>query len=357
MCRGAKRADGNIQAKTWPVADGGEGTLSVYVEQWGDVPHEVHAAAVKGPRGNPVHANFIIGLQFKAKIGIVELAQAAGFGLVPTAQRDPTSTTTFGVGELVQHAVSAGAEIVLVAIGGSATVDGGCGLAQALGARFFDAEDRAITQPMTGRVLRTIARIERPTRLPKLIVLCDVMNPLLGEHGAARVYGPQKGATPEQVEELERGLAHLASIAGGDVDAPGAGAAGGAGFGLMSLCGAELRSGIEWVLSDLGFKHACSDCDLVLTGEGRLDAQSLQGKACMGVANAAANLGVPTIAIVGSTGPGAEESTNHARGGKLQSYVSLVDEFGEERALRDPAACIEDVAERVVRDWRSRNVV
>jgi glycerate kinase len=238
---------------------------------------------------------------------------------------------------------------IMVCIGGSATVDGGTGVAQALGFKFFDQQSREITQPMCGGLLSRVARIEWPMlNSPPLRVACDVTNPLCGPNGAAAVYGPQKGASPAQVRQLDEGLANLARLCGGDSNQDGAGAAGGAGFGLATLLGARLEHGIELVLDAIGFSSRCADASLVLTGEGRLDAQSLRGKACMGVAKAAATRRVPAIAIVGSTGPGAEQCLIR-HGGFLKSYECLTERFGHERAMHEAATLISDVATELAR--------
>lgn len=345
MARGARRAGDEVLAQACPIADGGEGTLDVLAAAMGAA---LFARRVTGPLGESVEASF--GWLPRSRTAIVELATAAGLSLAPRERRDPTKTTTYGVGELIRHAARHGASSVLVAVGGSATVDGGCGMAQALGAKFFDERGALIEPPITGGMLEKIARIEPPTwSLPRIDVLCDVTNPLLGPDGAARTYAPQKGATPAQVEELERGLAHLAKVTGGDANAEGAGAAGGAAFGLMAICGATLRRGIEVVLDAIDVRAAMVGANLMLTGEGRLDGQSLHGKAVSSIARVAHGRGVPTIAIVGSAGPDAASMTDRQRGGYLHSYVALADEFGEERSMREAAALVERVAERVVR--------
>jgi glycerate kinase len=225
-------------------------------------------------------------------------------------------------------------------------------MAQACGWRFFDQHDLEIKERMSGGLLHRIARIEPPGySLPRIRVACDVNNRLCGPAGAAQVYGPQKGATPEQVQMLDNGLAHLALIADQRAaNSEGAGAAGGAGYGLMTFFNATLERGIDLVLDALHFREHCSDADLVITGEGRLDSQSLRGKACMGVASAAAEHCVPTIAIVGSTGPGAEDCINPDRGGFLRAYFALEDRFGRERALRETSRLITELTEDVLRN-------
>ena len=347
MAAGARTAvvqrGSNITVDICPIGDGGEGTMDALVGAMGG---EIHEAQVVGPTGSHLRARYAT----CQRIGIVEMAEASGLAKVPESQRDPTMTTSFGAGELVRAAIDRGSAEVIVCIGGSATVDGGAGMCQALGARFFDSDDRLMNEPMTGAMLKRIARAERPRELPIIRVACDVTNPLCGPSGAAVVYGPQKGATPVQVKQLDEALAHYAAIIGGDVNMPGAGAAGGAGFGLAVMCNAKLMRGIPLVLDVVQFKRRCAGATIVLTGEGRLDEQSLHGKACMGVAQAALQLGVPTLAIVGSTGRGAERCRS-SHGGFLQDYVSLSDRFGMARSLSQPSQCIEETAHELIRHW------
>jgi glycerate kinase len=349
MAAGAMQAGIAASCEAMPVGDGGEGTMDALADALGG---SFVRATVMGPLMRPVDAQLaIIGAR---RLAIVELAQLSGLMLVPPAQRDPTRTTTFGTGQLIALAIEQGCEEVIVCIGGSATVDGGAAIAQALGAKFYDASGKTIDEPLTGQALLNIARVDRSSmKLPRVMrIACDVTNPLCGPDGAAHVYGPQKGATPEQVNLLDRALKHLASVTGGDTHTLGAGAAGGAGFGLATLCRATLESGIELVLDTIDFDRRCGGASLVLTGEGRLDAQSLSGKACVGVARRAARLGVPTIAIVGSTGPGGADCVNSAEGGALKNFFSLTDRFGESRAKQNTALLIETVAAEIVRDWQ-----
>jgi glycerate 2-kinase len=337
MAAGVKRADPRAEVDVCPVADGGEGTLEALVEARGGIAHE---ASVTGPLGEPIQAHFAV---LEGDIGIVELADASGLANLPKDRRDPTRTTTFGTGELIRLAVGHGCGEVIVCIGGSATVDGGAGMAQALGARFFGRGGRLVKQPMTGGLLREIGRIEPPDeRLPRIRIACDVTNPLIGERGAAAMYGPQKGATSDQVKELDAGLAHLAALLGADPATPGFGAAGGAALSLVTLCGAVMERGIELVLDAINFHERCRGATLVLTGEGRLDGQSMHGKAPIGVALAAARLDVPTIAIVGSTGPGVEETLKPR--GPLERCVSLSERYGLKRAMIETVALIERAA-------------
>lgn len=285
-----------------PIADGGEGTLDAIVAaangRW-------MRSTVTGPLGDPVEARWAI--CDDGRLGVIEMAEAAGLALVPDDQRDPTRTTTYGVGELIAAALDAGCDRMLIGIGGSATCDGGIGMMQSLGAACCIGDER-IDRPIVGADLIELTRIDPLPALDRLArcargidVACDVTNPLFGPDGAAAVYGPQKGATPEQVASLDAGLRHLASLVPHpDPHAPGAGAAGGIGFTFGGLLGARLRSGVDLVLDAVGFDDRVTGADLVVTGEGRLDATSASGKACVGVARAAARRGVPTVAVVGS---------------------------------------------------------
>lgn len=336
MAAGVARA-GSVASDLCPLADGGEGSLEVLT---GALGGSLHEATVTGPLGEPVRARFGVA----GTTGIVELAEASGLELVEPRLRDPERTTTFGTGELIAAAAARGCDTVLVCIGGSATADGGAGAVQALGGAFVDAEGGAITEPLTGATLGRIAGCSPPASVPRLRVACDVTNPLLGPEGAAAVYAPQKGATPSQVERLELALAHFAKLAGSDPDRPGAGAAGGAGYGLAALAGATLERGIDLVLEVVGFQRRARDAGLVLTGEGSLDEQTRRGKVCFGVASAAEALGVPVIAIVGRT---AAETGNWP----FAEIVSLADRYGLHRAMTETAALLEDAAADVMGRW------
>jgi len=349
MARGAERVQtpaGPVLTDCCPVADGGEGTLEALITALGG---EIRQARVVGPLEEAVDAPW--GISRDGATGVVEFAAASGLVLVPPQQRDPMRTTSFGTGQLIALAAEAGCRTIIVGIGGSATCDGAAGIAQALGARFYDDSGRLIEKPLSGGRLMEIARLELPKNLPVLRVACDVNNPLLGKDGAAAVYGPQKGAAPQQLQQLDRALAHLASVVGGDPNTRRFGASGGAGFGLAMMCRATLEDGIDLILGAIGFEQRCRAADLVLTGEGRLDAQSLHGKACMGVATAAGKLGVPAIAIVGSTGPGAERCLDASAGGMLRQYISLEAHYGRQRALTETAGLIEKATEEAIDAW------
>jgi glycerate kinase len=248
------------------------------------------------------------------KLAVVEMAKASGLALLPEALHDPTRTTTYGTGELIRAAMDNGATRIIVGIGGSATCDGGIGMAAALGYRFLDQTGTPV-EPV-GASLAAIASIDRQNIDPRLdsvsvSVACDVTNPLIGDKGASAVYSPQKGATPEQVTRLDAGLANLARVVRKELgvaiaDMPGAGAAGGLGGGLHAFAGAELKPGIDLVIDVVRLKEHIAGADLVLTAEGRMDGQTLFNKAPAGVARTAKAAGVPCIAICGGIGEGIE---------------------------------------------------
>lgn len=352
MRRGVLHALGEeaAQCDMCPIADGGEGTLEALV---GATAGRAERLEVVGPTGEPVEASW--GQLGDAVTGVVEMAQAAGLGLVDEALRNPAKMTTYGVGQLIGAALDGGCQELIVAIGGSATNDGGAGMAQALGVKFLNRDGAVIQEPMTAARLEQVTQIDLSgldQRLTgaRISVACDVTNPLTGPRGAAAVYGPQKGATPSQIVELDAAMNQLAKYlkaAGVQVDpnAPGMGAAGGLGFGLVAFCGAELKRGIDLVLEAVNFESRARGADLVLTGEGRLDGQSVEGKACLGVAQAAGRVGVETIALVGSVGEGVEKTLKHG----LESYHPLCDgNITEQRAMAEAAPLLEALTAKVI---------
>ena len=292
-----------------PVADGGDGLIEVMLAGLSGTRVE---AMVSGPRMEPLSAPFC--MVPSRKLAVVEMAKASGLALLPKALHDPTLTTTTGTGELIRAAMDNGATRIIVGIGGSATCDGGIGMATALGYRFLD-ETGTPVEPVGGS-LGAIASIDRQNVDPRLdgvsvSVACDVTNPLTGDNGASVVYSPQKGASPEQVTRLDTGLANLARVVQMDLgvaiaDMPGAGAAGGLGGGLHAFVGADLKPGIDLVIDVVGLKDAIAGADLVLTAEGRIDRQTRFNKAPAGVARTAKAAGVPCIAICGGVGDGIE---------------------------------------------------
>ena len=309
MARGLSRVDSSAEIDRVPMADGGEGTVAALVAATGG---SYRTVTVTGPLGEPVAASFrLLG---DGRTAVLEMASASGLWLVPPALRDPLRATTRGTGQLLLAALEAGARRVIVGIGGSATNDGGAGLGQALGFRLLDTHGREL-EPGGGELDR-LARIERTDQVAVLgsatiAVACDVSNPLCGPRGASAVYGPQKGATPEMVERLDRNLGHFADIVARDLDVavrdiPGSGAAGGLGGGLVAFAGGRLEGGVNLVIEAVNLRERLHAADLCLTGEGALDGQSAFGKTAVGVARLAHSLGCPTLAIAGSIGPGAE---------------------------------------------------
>jgi glycerate kinase len=291
-----------------PIADGGDGTVDAAVA----AGYERVTVTVTGPTGEPVSASFAL----SGDTAVVEMAEASGLRRLPGGRPAPLTATTFGTGELIRAALDSGARRIVLGVGGSATTDGGTGMARALGARFLDGEGRDL--PPGGAALRELAAIDLERRHPRLrevevVVASDVDNPLVGERGAGAVYGPQKGAGPADVEQLDASLARLAAVAAGQLGTdlaaiPGAGAAGGTGFGAMAFLGARLVSGIDLLLDLVRFRDVVGSADLVITGEGSLDQQSLAGKAPWGVAQAAARVGVPVVALVGRSAISADEA-------------------------------------------------
>lgn len=296
----------HCQVIGFPVADGGEGTVDCFLSTLGGARV---TCTVQGPWQTPTEACY-------ARIdttAVIEMAAAAGLPLAAPLL-DPSRTTTYGVGELIRHAITHGATHLILGLGGSATNDGGCGAAAALGTEFFNAAGERFCP--VGATLSEIDHINADeTRAllqgVQVEVMCDIDNPLCGPRGAAAVFAPQKGADNAMVQRLDQGLSHLAQILAQDLGAcvsllPGAGAAGGFGAGAAAFLGAQLRPGIEVVLDLLQFSSQLKDCDLVITGEGRIDGQSLGGKVPVGVARRAKQADVPVVAIVGVVGPECE---------------------------------------------------
>jgi glycerate kinase len=308
MARGITAVFPDAEVLQVPIADGGEGTVEALVTVTGG---RLMHALVRGPLGEPVQAAW--GISGDGATAFIEMAAASGLALVSEDRRDPRLSSTFGTGELIRAALDAGLRQLVLGIGGSATNDGGAGMARALGVRFLDAQNQEL--PEGGAALARLARVELSGLDPRLeqlslLVACDVANPLCGPGGASVIYGPQKGATPMMVEVLDTALHHYGILAtaatGRDIVAvPGAGAAGGLGAGLLFFTSAELRPGISVVLETIGFERLLQGVDLVLTGEGRTDAQTAMGKAPMGVAALARQQGLPVVCLSGSLGEGA----------------------------------------------------
>jgi glycerate kinase len=332
-----------------PVADGGDGTLEALVNTTGG---QTFRSIVTGPLGQAVEAMW--GVMGDGQTAVVEMARASGLALVPQKRRNPRMTTTRGTGEIVKEALGKGFTRIIVGLGGSATNDAGAGMATALGARLLDAQGQPL--PNGGAALARLASIDVSNLHPKLaeatiIGATDVTNLLCGPTGASAVYGPQKGATPEMVAELDAALRHFAGVVrrdlGKDVlDRPGSGAAGGLGAGLMAFTGGQLRSGIDMVCEILEFDKHVEGADLVITGEGRADESTIYDKAPVGVARRAMARGVPTIILAGSVGPGYQQLYQHG----IAGIICIADRpMSFERSIARTAELLEGAAERTVR--------
>ncbi|MBQ6395550.1 MAG: glycerate kinase [Atopobiaceae bacterium] len=307
------RIMGEELGRIWPgatssslfVGDGGEGTLEAIVASTGGATERV---TVQGPYGEPLEADIVVTGDGRA---VLEAASATGLPLVPSEKRDPALTSNFGVGQLILAALDRGCRDITLGVGGSSTNDGGMSCLRALGVRFLDEDGNELAG--TGADLGRVRSVDASGMDPRIAecsfrVMCDVSNPLFGPHGATHTFGPQKGGTPEQLDALDRDMERYARIVaetlGEDLSSvPGTGAAGGLSFGLLAFCGAELMPGIECVLDLIGFDAAAREADLVVTGEGHLDAQTAGGKVIFGVAKHAMELGVPCVAVVGGLDP------------------------------------------------------
>jgi glycerate kinase len=344
IARGVRRAWPDAAVEEMPLADGGEGTVRALVTA---TLGRTRITRVHDPLGREIDAEW--GLLGDGKTAVVEMAAASGLPLLRPEERDARVTSTRGTGELILAAAMSGAHRIVVGIGGSATNDGGAGMARAFGYRFFDREGRELEEG--GAALIRLARIDGQTdpRLvrPAIEVACDVRNPLLGPEGASAVYGPQKGATPQIVKELDAALERYADVVERFVgrpvrDVPGAGAAGGLGAGLLAFLDARLVSGAELVLRAVDFASRLRGADLVVTGEGRVDRQSGYGKLTGAVTAAARAAGVPVVAVAGSIGPGHETLA-------LDGLVAASDGVPVAQAMRDPLPLIERSAEGLLR--------
>lgn len=345
---GVKRVFPDAGFQLIPMADGGEGTVDAMVSSLGG---HYETIMVTGPMGTPVEARFGI---LKNNKAVLEMAMASGLPLVPANQRNILKATTYGTGEMLKKAMDLGCRQIYIGIGGSATNDGGIGMAQALGVHFLDEDGKEVG--FGGGAVSSIKTIDMKDLDPRLketaiIVMSDVDNPLCGSKGASVVYGPQKGADPQQIQYLDQSLSHLADVCVScglpDLrNMPGAGAAGGLGMGLAAFTGAALCSGIEAVLDASNFEDKLKWADLVITGEGRIDEQSVYGKVPTGISKYAAVHQVPVIAVVGCIGNGAEAVFQYG----IDTIESCVYAPGTlDDALANAAANVENAAERVMR--------
>ena len=349
IARGVAAVIPDAETVLAPVADGGDGTMNALVDGTGG---QVFTSTVTGPLGQPLEAQW--GVMGDGMTAVIEMALASGIALVPQRRRNPRVTTTAGTGEILSEALDRGFTRIIVGLGGSATNDGGAGLATALGARFLDQAGNPLAPG--GSALARLHRIETDGLHPALggatvIAATDVTNPLCGPDGASAVFGPQKGANPDMVQELDAALANYVNVVSRDLgrdvsEQPGAGAAGGLGAGLMAFTGATLQSGIDMVCEVLDFDSLLEGADLVITGEGRADHSTIFNKAPVGVARHATAHGVPTVLLAGGLGPGHEELYDHG----LAAIVCIADRpMSFDVSLSRTAELLESTAERTMR--------
>ena len=348
MQEGIRRIFPDADIRTMPAADGGEGTVASVLA---GMPGRAVTETVLDPLGRPVEATYAI---LDTGEAVIEMAQASGLLLVDAAERDVLSASTYGTGQLIRKALDMGCHTICIGIGGSATNDAGVGMAQALGARLLDEDGNEL--PPGGGALGRLARLDCSDLDPRLadteiLVMCDVNNPLCGPEGASYVYGPQKGATPDMILLLDDNLRHFADVVEKELnisarDIPGAGAAGGLGMGLVCFTGARLVRGIDAILDLASFDEKLADIDVVLTGEGKLDPQSMRGKVIFGVLERCEKQNVPVIAICGRvTDPGRQ-----AFGKRFHAIVAVADESVPlELAMKNARAMLTGATERTIR--------
>jgi glycerate kinase len=349
IARGLRRAIPGADIDLLPVADGGPGTVDALVDATGGTLQETE---VEDPLGRPVRATW--GAQGDGETAVIEMAAASGLTLLKDGERDPRRASTYGTGQLIRAALDSGYRTLLIGAGGSATNDGGAGVAVALGARLLDAQGRDLDRggaPLAGVEHIDVGSLDPRLRDADVSVLVDVQNPLCGADGASLVYGAQKGATDAIANELDAALSNYARVVRRDLgvdikNVPGAGAAGGLAAGLIAFCGAKVRPGFDAVADAIGFDERVASVDAAVTGEGRLDAQTSFGKATAGVARRARAASKPVVAVAGSiVGRGASEM--------FDAVVALVpDVSSEDEALSSAAAVLERGAERAGRELR-----
>ena len=347
--QGLRRVFPDAEIDKIPMADGGEGTVQSLVDATGG---HIQTQRVSGPLGNEVDAEF--GILANGETAVIEMAAASGLTLVPSDKRNPLHTTSYGTGQLIYTALQAGCSRLIIGIGGSATNDGGAGMAEALGVQFLNTDGKPIERGGGGLGELSsidIAGLHAKIADTETVVACDVNNPLTGHEGASHVYGPQKGATPEMVKKLDAHLKHynqvLTQTFGQSFnDIPGAGAAGGLGAGLVAFLNADLKLGIDIMIDTVKLKDRMKGASLVITGEGQLDFQTAFGKTPVGVAKVAKAGNIPVIAIAGGIGEGAEsvyDAGIDAMLGIVQAPMSL------ENAVEDAPQLISDTAEQAAR--------
>ncbi len=349
MEEGLRRVFPNAIIEKIPMADGGEGTVQSLVDATGG---HIRTERVLAPLGNEVEAKF--GILADGETAVIEMASASGLTLVPADKRNPLRTTTYGTGQLIHTALELGCRRLIIGIGGSATNDGGAGMAEALGVKLLNANGEPI--PRGGDGLGQLSSIDITSIHPAVaetetVVACDVNNLLTGPKGASHVYGPQKGGTPEMVETLDTYLAHfdrvlMHTLGKSFGDIPGAGAAGGLGAGLMAFLDAQLRLGVDIIIEAVNLKERMKDADLVFTGEGQLDFQTAFGKTPVGVARVAKSYNFPVVAIAGGIAEGADAVYDKG----IDAMLAIVQQpMSLEQASADASRLIADTAEQAAR--------
>ena len=349
--RGIRRAWPEADCILLPMADGGEGTVAAILH---GRPAKRITVPATGPLGSPVKASY--GWMADTRTAVIEMAAASGLMLVPHSQRNPLKTSTYGTGELIIDAIERGARDIIIGLGGSATVDGGAGMAQALGVRFHDHRGRWIRQTATGGMLDRIASIDMSGQHPaiartRITIAADVENKLCGRRGAAWVFGPQKGATPALCKQLDQNLRHFAGVIKKDLqrgilNLRGGGAAGGLGAGLVAFADAVITSGVELVAQLVGFDQLAAGADLIITGEGRIDAQTRHGKVVAGIARMGKALDIPVIAIGGSL---ADDAHSLFKSGIDGLTSAVARDMSLENACARARAYVANAAERTAR--------
>lgn len=352
---GVRRVYPMADIQVRPLADGGEGTVAALTQGMGG---ELHTVPVLGPLGEKVDA--VYGILPDERTAMIEMSAAAGITLVPAGKRNPLHTTTYGVGQIIRDAAGRGCRSFLVGIGGSATNDGGIGMLQALGYDLLDGSGHAV--PFGAEGLAGIQRISAQNVLPELRectfrIACDVTNPLCGSQGSSAVYGPQKGAAPDMVEKMDRWLARFAELTRtlrpeADPDVPGSGAAGGLGFAFLNYTNAVLESGVKIVLEKTRLAEYIAGADLVITGEGRLDAQTVMGKAPAGAARIAKEYGKPVIAFGGCVSEDARVCNEYG----IDAYFPIIRQAMSLKKAMEPHTACQNMAgavEQVLRAMRA----
>ena len=355
--KGIKNFDEKINVELLPMADGGEGTVQSLVDA---TDGEIIKKDVTGPLGKKVEAFY--GILGDKKTAVIEMAAASGLPLVPKAKRNPLKTTTYGTGELIMSALKHGVEQIIVGIGGSATNDAGVGMAQALGAEILDENGKQVA--FGGEHLDEIKEINLESldsriKETEILVACDVDNPLFGRNGAAYVYAPQKGADQYMVEQLDNNLRQFNEVVKEELnkninEIPGAGAAGGLGAGLVAFLDAELKAGIDIILELMNFEKKLEDIDLVITGEGMLDGQSINGKTPIGVARKAKEKEIAVVAIAGTLGIGVKKVLDYG----IDAYFSIIDKPSElDLIVKQSPKLIRSLSEQIIRTiYRAKEI-